>query len=639
VANDLDCNDNNANINPNTVWYQDNDGDGFGNALISQVGCAQPSGFVLNNTDCNDNDNTNTVLNPSFNQVGPFNMNASISDLPTTSNNGVTGTWSPAINNTATTLYTFTPSVGQCANTATMTIVINNVVQDAFHLSNANGTYSQNFNALANSGSTSTWTNNSTVPYWYAQLGSTTTLSTIRINSGTSTTNGLQSFGSVESTDRALGSLNGTGSSVSNNYAYGVLFQNTSGTAINALQVSYTLEQWNRNNNAAAQNMVVSYRIQNSPITQPQASSNAGWIQVPALTAVTPQTGSGTIALDGNIGANRMVISNVNVPSFILQPNEYLMVRWVDNDASGTDHGLAIDDVSIVWQTLITSYQDADGDGFGNPNVVSTAQTLPAGYVLNNDDCDDTDPELNPMTEWYADLDGDGYGNAAVIITSCTQPEGYLRNDEDCDDNDATVTVAVYWYRDLDNDGYGDPGVSLLRCFRPNGYVANNTDCNDNSASVNPTTVWFKDADNDGFGNPLITTTSCLQPLGYVSNNTDCNDNVASIGNTSSLAAPTGISGPQGGLCFGIQNSASYSVSNVFGALTYSWEVPTGMFISSGANTSSIVVSINENYVGGIITVRGQNICTEGERDTLQIYTLPPVSIAISGDRTICLQM
>ena len=32
--------------------------------------------------------------------------------LPTTSNNGITGTWAPAINNTATTTYTFTPAVG-----------------------------------------------------------------------------------------------------------------------------------------------------------------------------------------------------------------------------------------------------------------------------------------------------------------------------------------------------------------------------------------------------------------------------------------------------------------------------------------------------------------------------------------------
>ena len=37
--------------------------------------------------------------------------------LPTSSNNGITGTWSPATINTATvgtTTYTFTPAAGQC---------------------------------------------------------------------------------------------------------------------------------------------------------------------------------------------------------------------------------------------------------------------------------------------------------------------------------------------------------------------------------------------------------------------------------------------------------------------------------------------------------------------------------------------
>ena len=47
--------------------------------------------------------------------------------MPATSTNGVTGTWSPAINNTATTTYTFTPSIGQCANTTTMTVTVNPV--------------------------------------------------------------------------------------------------------------------------------------------------------------------------------------------------------------------------------------------------------------------------------------------------------------------------------------------------------------------------------------------------------------------------------------------------------------------------------------------------------------------------------
>lgn len=49
----------------------------------------------------------------------------SIITLPTTSLNGVSGTWSPAFNNQATTVYTFTPDGAVCAFPASMRIVIN----------------------------------------------------------------------------------------------------------------------------------------------------------------------------------------------------------------------------------------------------------------------------------------------------------------------------------------------------------------------------------------------------------------------------------------------------------------------------------------------------------------------------------
>lgn len=39
-----------------------------------------------------------------------------------------------------------------------------------------------------------------------------------------------------------------------------------------------------------------------------------------------------------------------------------------------------------------------------------------------------------------------------------------------------------------------------------------------------PTPTWYRDADGDGWGSQTTTTTSCTQPVGYVGNNLDCTD-------------------------------------------------------------------------------------------------------------------
>ena len=67
----------------------------------------------------------NPNITPTFTQVQPINQGTFLSELPTTSTNGIIGNWSPALNNMATTTYTFTPIAGQCTTLVTMTIIIN----------------------------------------------------------------------------------------------------------------------------------------------------------------------------------------------------------------------------------------------------------------------------------------------------------------------------------------------------------------------------------------------------------------------------------------------------------------------------------------------------------------------------------
>ncbi len=62
---------------------------------------------------------------PTFSPYPEFCNGDTIPALPLVSNNGISGTWSPAINGTQTTTYSFTPDAGQCAATATLTITVN----------------------------------------------------------------------------------------------------------------------------------------------------------------------------------------------------------------------------------------------------------------------------------------------------------------------------------------------------------------------------------------------------------------------------------------------------------------------------------------------------------------------------------
>ena len=70
------------------------------------------------------------IINPLFAiftpAIPPICSGDFLTPLPTTSTNGITGNWSPATNNTATTTYTFTPDGGQCATATTdVTILVN----------------------------------------------------------------------------------------------------------------------------------------------------------------------------------------------------------------------------------------------------------------------------------------------------------------------------------------------------------------------------------------------------------------------------------------------------------------------------------------------------------------------------------
>lgn len=230
-----------------------------------------------------------------------------------------------------------------------------------------NGLYSQNFDTLATTGNSNSWTNDTTLLGWSLFNASGNPIISYGANNGTSTTGSFYSYGVDTSTDRALGGLGsgGTyfGSPASGSVAGWIAFsaKNTSGSTINSLNIAFNGEQWRNAGNTTAQTMVLEYGFGSSFTTV--TTWTAPGLTFNWTSPVATTTGA---AVDGNttgLVANRGgTLDNLNWAS-----DDTLWLRWVETNDTGNDHGLAIDDLVVrLTPTLnlsggISSYTENQG--------------------------------------------------------------------------------------------------------------------------------------------------------------------------------------------------------------------------------------------------------------------------------------
>ena len=156
-----------------------------------------------------------------------------------------------------------------------------------------------------------------------------------------------------------------------------------------------------------------------------------------------------------------------------------------DGDELAGDGGDDCDDADSTIGAASTWYTDSDRDGFGDSSSSTESCTQPPGTSADDTDCDDTDASVNPgaVETWYDGVDSDCDGASDYDADS----DGWDSQDyggEDCDDTDPTSELVSNWYTDDDGDGYGDPASSTSACAAPSGTVDNACDTDDTDASV-----------------------------------------------------------------------------------------------------------------------------------------------------------
>ncbi|TVQ90680.1 MAG: hypothetical protein EA397_11830, partial [Deltaproteobacteria bacterium] len=230
---------------------------------------------------------------------------------------------------------------------------------------------------------------------------------------------------------------------------------------------------------------------------------------------------------------------------YVPSPDEFLYDReigatspggeFIDDDGDGVSWLFDCDDQDDGVGVPSFYYPDVDGDGFGDAHADPEGPGCPPpGFVTNNLDCDDKNPDINPDAEeqcddidwncsgdpydgleqlpWYLDADGDTWGDDHTDpVFSCEAPSGenWTSRGGDCDDNDEFINpdaTEVPYDRidqncdgfdqvDLDDDTYPgilwsdwealDVGTSPAGAW-PEGVLHEPVDCNDSDHTINP---------------------------------------------------------------------------------------------------------------------------------------------------------
>ena len=446
------------------TYYQDLDNDGYGNAAVSQTGCAAITGYVTNSSDCNDNNN---AIYPGAIDIAGNGIDEDCNGFDAPLQLGIyqfagtldCATQDVAATNTSSnwTFSNFTAQGNTCASGGGI-----------FNRSDWNQTAFINlnqYNEFSITGANCTNLN----------------LSKIALNHRTSSTGGTPTIYLRSSLDNYATNIDTIASSWNGN----VMLADTISLPATFANLSAVTFRFYVINQATAGSTL---RMDNVSLW-----GNTISITPTLFYADTDNDGFGDLTNDS---------LSCSAP-----------VGFVANNTDCNDANAAINPTT-VW------YMDMDGDLLGDLLSTFTGCTPPTGYVLNSDDCDDTNASITTPTTYYSDVDQDGFGDDATAADFCVTPPSMVAIGGDCNDNNNTIypgapeicdgfdnncngtndegLIFNTYYLDSDNDQYG-AGIGLVSCQTiPNpGYVLVNGDCDDMNPNVYPGATEILDNDLD----------------------------------------------------------------------------------------------------------------------------------------------
>ncbi len=221
----------------------------------------------------------------------------------------------------------------------------------------------------------------------------------------------------------------------------------------------------------------------------------------------------------------------------------------------------------------------------GNTCYVSDDNTTGSGgvqkYIRNN----------NVWSLAYTISLGTASGARAIAVDfyAAAEPRVYAVK------NDAAGTYVVYF----NDNGTSNPTINTVAT----ALVASNKAYRSIAFAPCTPSTWYADADADGYGALANTLSNCTQPYGYVSNSTDCDD-AASASNPAASE-----------ICDGVDNDCVSGIDNGLTFVNYYSDADADGY-GAGASTSAcsapanMVTSSNDcNDVDATISPIGTEIC------------------------------